>query len=318
MRIAIPLFDRFTALDAVGPYEVLKFLPDAEIVFVAEQAGPVRDVPKWLALTADAAFDDIDACDVLLVPGGPGARALLDDRPLLDWIRRMHETSAWTTSVCTGSLLLGAAGLLKGLSATTHWGAVDVLESFGATYTPERVVFQSEVVTAAGGVVGHRHGARARGAAQGPDDGGGDPARHRVRPPSRPSTPAHPPRPLRPPKTCSRGSSPRAAGTGTPLAVSALRRRAASQPWAARWPRMGSYRSGRSRASSVASRSSRRTTGTRWAPQVTWTQCCQGPRPMHSMPSESVSRSTVLISTITPFTSYRVKYWAVSGSQAAG
>ncbi|MEV4802874.1 DJ-1/PfpI family protein [Nonomuraea sp. NPDC049421] len=150
MRIAIPLFDRFTALDAVGPYEVLKFLPDAEIVFVAEQAGPVRDVPKWLALTADAAFEDIDACDVLLVPGGPGARALLDDRPLLDWIRRMHETSAWTTSVCTGSLLLGAAGLLKGLSATTHWGAVDVLESFGATYTPERVVFQGDVVTAAG------------------------------------------------------------------------------------------------------------------------------------------------------------------------
>lgn len=150
MRIAIPLFDRFTALDAVGPYEVLKFLPDAEIVFVAERAGPVRDVPKWLALTADAAFDDIDACDVLLVPGGPGVRALLDDRPLLDWIRRMHETSAWTTSVCTGSLLLGAAGLLKGLSATTHWGAVDVLESFGATYTPERVVFQGEVVTAAG------------------------------------------------------------------------------------------------------------------------------------------------------------------------
>lgn len=150
MRIAIPLFDRFTALDAVGPYEVLKFLPDSEIVFVAAAAGPVRDVPRWLSITADATFADIDACDVLLVPGGPGARELLQDDVLLGWIRRMHQVSTWTTSVCTGSLLLAAAGLLEGLSATTHWAAVDVLESFGATYTPERVVFQGKTVTAAG------------------------------------------------------------------------------------------------------------------------------------------------------------------------
>ncbi|TDC89287.1 DJ-1/PfpI family protein [Nonomuraea deserti] len=150
MRIAIPLFERFTALDAVGPYEVLKFLPDAEIVFVAEEPGPVRDVPEWLAISADAAFADIDSCDVLLVPGGPGARGLLQDDELLGWIRRMHEGSVWTTSVCTGSLLLAAAGLLEGLSATTHWAATDVLESFGATYTPERVVFQEKIVTAAG------------------------------------------------------------------------------------------------------------------------------------------------------------------------
>ncbi|MEO3797136.1 DJ-1/PfpI family protein [Nonomuraea sp. B10E15] len=150
MRIAIPLFDRFTALDAVGPYEVLKFLPDAEIVFVAEKPGPVRDVPKWLAISADAAFADVDSCDVLLVPGGPGARGLLQDDDLLGWIRRMHEGSVWTTSVCTGSLLLAAAGLLDGLSATTHWAAVDVLESYGAAYTPERVVFQEKIVTAAG------------------------------------------------------------------------------------------------------------------------------------------------------------------------
>lgn len=150
MRIAIPLFDRFTALDAVGPYEVLKFLPGAEIVFVAAELGPVRDVPKWLAISADARFSEIDSCDVLLVPGGPGSRGLLEDEQLLDWIRRMHEGSIWTTSVCTGSLLLAAAGLLKGLSATTHWAAVDVLESFGATYTAERVVFQDKIVTAAG------------------------------------------------------------------------------------------------------------------------------------------------------------------------
>ncbi|MEU7835886.1 DJ-1/PfpI family protein [Nonomuraea sp. NPDC049129] len=150
MRIAIPLFDRFTALDAVGPYEVLKFLPDVEIVFVAVASGPIRDVPKWLAITADATFAEVDSCDVLLVPGGPGSREQLDNRPLLDWIGRMHKGSSWTTSVCTGSLLLAAAGLLHGLPATTHWGAVDVLESFGATYTPERVVFHGKIVTAAG------------------------------------------------------------------------------------------------------------------------------------------------------------------------
>ncbi|MFC0862701.1 DJ-1/PfpI family protein [Sphaerimonospora cavernae] len=146
----MPLFDRFTALDVVGPYEVLKFLPEAEIVFVATRPGTVRDAPKSLALTADAAFTEVDSCDVLLVPGGPGARALLDDDELLGWIRRMDEGSTWTTSVCTGSLLLGAAGLLAGLSATTHWGAVEVLESFGAGYTAERVVFQGKIVTAAG------------------------------------------------------------------------------------------------------------------------------------------------------------------------
>lgn len=150
MRIVIPLFDRFTALDAVGPYEVLKFLPGAEILFVAAETGAVRDVPRSLALTADATLDDVDSCDVLLVPGGPGARALLEEEHLLGWIRRMHGGSTWTTSVCTGSLLLAAAGLLKGLAATTHWGAVDVLESFGASYTPERVVFQGKIVTAAG------------------------------------------------------------------------------------------------------------------------------------------------------------------------
>ncbi|SNT11643.1 DJ-1/PfpI family protein [Streptosporangium subroseum] len=150
MRIVIPLFDRFTALDAVGPYEVLKFLPGAEIVFAATESGPVRDAPTSLAVTADATFADIDSCDVLLVPGGPGTRGLVQNDELLDWIRRMHQGSIWTTSVCTGSLLLGAAGLLTGLSATTHWAAIDVLESFGATYTAERVVFQGKIVTAAG------------------------------------------------------------------------------------------------------------------------------------------------------------------------
>ncbi|MBD0693052.1 DJ-1/PfpI family protein [Streptomyces sp. CBMA123] len=151
MRIVIPLFDGFTALDAVGPYEVLRMLPEAEVLFAAATAGVHADGDGSLGLLAPASFEDVTAADVLLVPGGPGARRGLDDRLLLDWIRRIHATSTWTTSVCTGSLLLGAAGLLDGLAATTHWSAVDTLESYGARYTAQRVVEQpGGIVTAAG------------------------------------------------------------------------------------------------------------------------------------------------------------------------
>ncbi|MFD5461857.1 DJ-1/PfpI family protein [Kitasatospora sp. NPDC127059] len=151
MRIAIPLFDGFTALDAVGPYEVLRMLPEAEVLFAAAAPGVHTDGAGSLGLLATASFTDVTAADVLLVPGGPGARRGLTDRPLLDWIRRIDATSTWTTSVCTGSLLLGAAGLLDGLAATTHWSAVDTLESYGATYTAQRVVEQpGGIVTAAG------------------------------------------------------------------------------------------------------------------------------------------------------------------------
>jgi putative intracellular protease/amidase len=150
MRIVIPLFEGFTALDAVGPYEVLRMLPDAEVVFAAADPGPVLDGAGLLALTADAAFAGIDACDVLLVPGGPGARKLLHDEATLDWIRRIHRATTWTTSVCSGSLVLAAAGLLQGLRATSHWSVIDDLDSYGAAYTPERVVFQGDIVTAAG------------------------------------------------------------------------------------------------------------------------------------------------------------------------
>ncbi|GIG91405.1 DJ-1/PfpI family protein [Plantactinospora endophytica] len=149
MRIVIPLFDRFTALDAVGPYDVLKLLPGAEVVFAATRTGPVRNNVGSLALTADAALDEIDSCDVLMVPGG-AVDAYLAGGPLLDWIRRMHQHTRWTTSVCTGSLLLGAAGLLHGRTATTHWRRTEMLESFGATYTAHRVVTDGKLVTAAG------------------------------------------------------------------------------------------------------------------------------------------------------------------------
>jgi putative intracellular protease/amidase len=150
MLITIPLFDRFTALDAVGPYEVLSRLPGAEVVFVAEQAGPVRTDTRALTLVAERALADVDACDVVVVPGGPGTRKMLEPQPLHDWLRAIDATTQWTTSVCTGALLLGAAGLLDGLEATTHWSAFDTLASLGARPTERRVVPQGKVVTAAG------------------------------------------------------------------------------------------------------------------------------------------------------------------------
>lgn len=149
-RIAIPLFPGFMPLDVVGPYDVLRFLPDAETVFVATEPGVVSGADGGFGLQAQAHIDEIEACDILLVPGGRGTRDYEARKPLIDWIARMHETTTWTTSVCTGSLLLGAAGVLKDTDATTHWNAVQELEAFGAHYTPERVVRRGKVVTAAG------------------------------------------------------------------------------------------------------------------------------------------------------------------------
>jgi len=150
MQIAIPLYDRFTALDAVGPYEVLSRLPGATVTFVAHRPGPVRTDNGMLALVADAALADLPSPEVLMVPGGWGTRAALEDRALVDWIHTAHETSQWTTSVCTGSLLLAAAGVLDGLEATTHWLEMDGLGELGARPVQRRVVEQGRVVTAAG------------------------------------------------------------------------------------------------------------------------------------------------------------------------
>jgi len=150
MDIAIPLFDGITALDAIGPYEVLSRLPGARVRFVAETPGPKRTDNKQLTLIADEALSAVPPPEIIMVPGGFGTRRLMTPNPLLDWIRAAHETSQWTTSVCTGSLLLGAAGLLKGLDATTHWAAMDDLAGLGARPTLQRVVFQGKIVTAAG------------------------------------------------------------------------------------------------------------------------------------------------------------------------
>ncbi|MFB7916874.1 DJ-1/PfpI family protein [Streptomyces sp. NPDC056061] len=150
MQIAIVLYDRFTSLDAVGPYEMLQRLPGAETVLVAERTGPVRNESGSLALVADRTFADVPAPDVVVVPGGPGQRVLMDDAALLGWLRTADATSTWTTSVCTGSLLLAAAGLLTGRRATSHWLALDTLRGFGAEPTGERVVTDGKYVTAAG------------------------------------------------------------------------------------------------------------------------------------------------------------------------
>jgi len=150
MQIAYLLYDRFTALDVTGPHEVFNSVPGNESVFVAEQAGPVRNESDTLSLVADASVEEVTSPDIVVVPGGYGNRKLLEHEPLHEWIRGVHESSTWTTSVCTGALLLAAAGLLNGVPATTHWVARDLLAELGAKPVPERVVEHGKIVTAAG------------------------------------------------------------------------------------------------------------------------------------------------------------------------
>ena len=152
MQVAIALFPRNTALDSIGPYEVLQRVPCIDVVFVGRRRGEVRTDNGMLGLMCDATFDEVTQPDVLLVPGGVGTRTLLRDEAMLDWVREVHRHTRFTTSVCTGSLVLAAAGLLDGLTATTHWSTQDILDSLGAVYTRERVVehLPQRIITAAG------------------------------------------------------------------------------------------------------------------------------------------------------------------------
>ena len=149
MLAAIALYPGFTALDAIGPYQVLSLLPETELVFTAVNAGPLRD-DTMLTVQIDRPISEIDRPDIVVVPGGLATRKLLDGDPLIDWLRAVHPTTTWTTSVCTGSLLLAAAGILDGLDATTHWLAEHALNALGAKYTHERVVRRGKIITAAG------------------------------------------------------------------------------------------------------------------------------------------------------------------------
>jgi putative intracellular protease/amidase len=150
MQIAYLLYDRFTALDIIGPHDVLNSVPGNESIFVAEERGPIRNESDTLSMVADASIDEVRSPDIVVVPGGYGNRVLLEHEPLHEWIRAVHENTTWTTSVCTGSLLLAAAGLLEGVPATSHWLARDMLAEFGAQPVSERVVQHGKIVTAAG------------------------------------------------------------------------------------------------------------------------------------------------------------------------
>ena len=151
-QVAIPLFERVTALDAVGPYEVLQRIPSIDVVFVGHRRGEVRTENGMLGLTCDATFDEVRAPDVVVFPGGVGTRQLIHDETLCAWLQSVHPHTTFTTSVCTGALLLAAAGLLDGFTATTHWSAADLLNELGAHYVPERVVehLPRRIITAAG------------------------------------------------------------------------------------------------------------------------------------------------------------------------
>jgi len=147
MEIALVLYPRFTALDIIGPFQVLADVPGHETFFVAAEAGDVIDHTGVCPLVASRSFDDVKAADIVVVPGGYSADL---DKPTVQWLRAVHPTTTWTTSVCTGSIYLAAAGLLDNIDATTHWARVDRLERLGAHYTEQRVVERGKVITAAG------------------------------------------------------------------------------------------------------------------------------------------------------------------------
>jgi transcriptional regulator GlxA family with amidase domain len=152
MQIAIALYPGFTALDFVGPYQVLSNVPGAEVVLCAAEPGIVSDDNGLLHVRVDTPLTDVPAPDIVVVPGGPGSRTSVaaEEGPLVAWLRAVHPATTWTTSVCTGALILGAAGLLEGLPATTHWLYYDELAAFGAEPTETRVVIDGKVATAAG------------------------------------------------------------------------------------------------------------------------------------------------------------------------
>lgn len=151
MDATIFLFDDVTALDAVGPFDALRRLPDVDVRFVGLSRGPVAS-GGGLSLVADLAFGEVERTDLLVLPGGGGGglRAVMGNAAFLDWLRRVHPTARWTASVCTGALFLGAAGLIDGLRVSTHWRAKKALPRFGATYSGERVTEAGKIITAAG------------------------------------------------------------------------------------------------------------------------------------------------------------------------
>jgi transcriptional regulator GlxA family with amidase domain len=150
MHVAILLYPRFTTLDAVGPYEILSRLRGSTVTFVAERPGPVTADTGMLSLVAEAPISEVPHPDLVVVPGGPGQSDQMADGPVHEWLRAADRTSNWTASVCTGSLILAAAGLLAGRRATSHWLAMEPLAAYGAQAVSERVVIDGKYITGAG------------------------------------------------------------------------------------------------------------------------------------------------------------------------
>ncbi|KRF41914.1 DJ-1/PfpI family protein [Paenibacillus sp. Soil787] len=152
MEVAILLYEGITALDAIGPYEVFAAVPGSNLKFVAKNKGLIKLDSGMGNMYADYSFSEITSADILIIPGcrPPNYKAPMNDSETLNWIRQIHETAQWTTTVCNGSLILSAAGLLNGIKATCHWGSFELLRSLGAVPTEERVVRHNKIVTSAG------------------------------------------------------------------------------------------------------------------------------------------------------------------------
>jgi cyclohexyl-isocyanide hydratase len=148
-RIGMLIFSRMTQLDVTGPYEVLARLPDTAVELVARTLAPVR-TDRGMQIVPSTTYADCLPLDVIMVPGGPGQQDLMEDEQALSFLRRQAAQARYVTSVCTGSLVLAAAGLLKGKRATCHWAAIDNLALLGAIPVSEHVVLDGNVITSAG------------------------------------------------------------------------------------------------------------------------------------------------------------------------
>lgn len=148
--VGLVLYPQFTALDIVGPFQTLVDVPGLDVFFVAAQKGPVVDHSGKFALEATHSFDEVDSLDVVVVPGGFADRDIDPTNNVVQFIKKIHPTTTWTTSVCTGSIFLAHAGILNGLTATTHWASYDRLQELGAVPTEQRVIKQGKIITAAG------------------------------------------------------------------------------------------------------------------------------------------------------------------------
>ena len=150
MEIVFLFYEGMTALDAIGPHEVLCRLPGATVRRAALRDGPIATDSDGLTLHAEYALKDVEQADLLIIPGAGSATSLTKYPEILEWVRKIHATTTWTASVCTGSLILGAAGILEGLPATSHWAVLDRLATWGAIPTEARIVEADKVITSAG------------------------------------------------------------------------------------------------------------------------------------------------------------------------